>query len=60
MIWAWVLAAEWAGLGIWYLVIQARERALMRLVAQVWTRHPMSTAMPTVTELHAPERIELP
>jgi hypothetical protein len=57
--WLWVIAAEYAGLGLlwlWTVADQARDRAAMRkLAVQVWTRAPMSTTMPTVAALDVGE-----
>lgn len=54
--WLWVLAVEYAVLGLlglWVLIRDARERALWRRLAlHAFTQHPIAnTTPPTCTEL---------
>ena len=61
MTWVWVIAAEWIGIGIWYLVIRSRERALMRLVMLAFPPPGRANLTPpTLPELRRPEWIEAP
>lgn len=58
----WIIVAElgaFAGFAVGTWVADSIERARWRRAAiYVWTRHPMNTTLPTVTELRQPEWIQ--
>lgn len=52
---SWLIWSFLGGVALGYAVDSARERAFWRRQAiRVFTTHPMSTQLPTVTELNAP------